>query len=91
MTATLRYIVMPLAWPGIFSALVLLFVCRSGKLATALFLYTSNTIIFSVAMFDLLVARFHEHGRRHGAGTAAILLVFVARAKPLDVLQSISR
>jgi iron(III) transport system permease protein len=89
MTATLRYIVMPLAWPGIFSALVLLFVLSFRELATALFLYTSNTIIFSVAMFDLWSRGSTSTVAVMALVQAAILLVFVAagqaaRRPPID-------
>lgn len=49
---TLRLIVVPLARPGIVSAMILLFVLSFRELATALFLYTSGTQLFSLAMFD---------------------------------------
>ncbi len=49
---TLRVIVVPLARPGIVSAMILLFVLSFRELATALFLYTSGTQLFSLAMFD---------------------------------------
>ena len=50
---TLRLIVIPLARPGIASAAILLFVLSFRELATALFLYTSGTQLFSLAMFDM--------------------------------------
>jgi len=49
---TLRLIVAPLARPGIVSAMILLFVLSFRELATALFLYTTGTQLFSLAMFD---------------------------------------
>ena len=49
---TLRLVVIPLARPGIISAALLLFVLSFRELATALFLYTSGTQLFSLAMFD---------------------------------------
>ena len=52
LVTTLRRIVVPLARPGIVSAMILLFVLSFRELATALFLYTSNTQLFSLAMFD---------------------------------------
>ncbi|HVM79845.1 MAG TPA: iron ABC transporter permease [Stellaceae bacterium] len=50
---TIRRVVVPLAWPGILAAMVLLLVLSFRELATALFLYTSNTEVFSLIMFDL--------------------------------------
>jgi iron(III) transport system permease protein len=50
---TLRRVVVPLAWPGILAAMILLLVLSFRELATALFLYTSNTQVFSLTMFDL--------------------------------------
>lgn len=49
---TLRRIVVPLAWPGILSGMILLMVLSFRELATALFLYTTNTQVFSLTMFD---------------------------------------
>jgi iron(III) transport system permease protein len=49
---TLRRIVVPLAWPGILSAMILLLILSFRELATALFLYTSGTQVFSLTMFD---------------------------------------
>ncbi|MBV9113119.1 MAG: iron ABC transporter permease [Hyphomicrobiales bacterium] len=49
---TLRRIVVPLAWPGILSAIILLLILSFRELATALFLYTSTTQVFSLTMFD---------------------------------------
>lgn len=49
---TLRRVVIPLAWPGILSSMILLLVLSFRELATALFLYTTNTQVFSLAMFD---------------------------------------
>jgi len=50
---TLRRVVVPLAWPGVLAAMVLLLVLSFRELATALFLYTSNTQVLSLTMFDL--------------------------------------
>ncbi len=50
---TLRHVVLPLARPGVASAMILLFVLSFRELATALFLYTSDTQLFSLAMFDM--------------------------------------
>ncbi len=49
---TILRIVVPLARPGIASAMVLLLVLSFREFATALFLYTSGTQVFSLAMFD---------------------------------------
>lgn len=49
---TLRRVVVPLAWPGILASMILLLVLSFRELATALFLYTSNTQVFSLTMFD---------------------------------------
>jgi iron(III) transport system permease protein len=49
---TLRLIVIPLARPGILSAMILLLILSFRELATALFLYTSTTQVFSLTMFD---------------------------------------
>ena len=74
---TLRLIVAPLARPGIISAMILLFVLSFRELATALFLYTSSTQLFSLAMFD-----FWQRGSTGLVAAMAlvqscILLVFV--------------
>ena len=74
---TLRLVVVPLARPGVVSAMILLFVLSFRELATALFLYTSGTQLFSLAMFD--------YWQRGSTGLVAamalaqslILLVFV--------------
>ncbi len=52
MLYTLRRIVAPLAWPGLLSAIILVVVLSFRELATALFLYTTNTVLFSLTMFD---------------------------------------
>ncbi|GGE38236.1 ABC transporter substrate-binding protein [Agaricicola taiwanensis] len=52
-TYTLRRIVFPLALPGIFAAITLLLVLSFRELATALFLYTAKTQVFSLVMLDL--------------------------------------
>jgi iron(III) transport system permease protein len=49
---TLRRVVVPLAWPGILASMTLLLVLSFRELATALFLYTSATQVFSLTMFD---------------------------------------
>jgi len=74
---TLRLIVAPLARPGIVSAMILLFVLSFRELATALFLYTTGTQLFSLAMFD-----FWQRGSTGLVAAMAlvqccILLVFV--------------
>ena len=74
---TLRLVVIPLARPGIVSAALLLFVLSFRELATALFLYTSGTQLFSLAMFD-----FWQRGSTGLVAAMAvvqigILLVFV--------------
>ena len=50
---TLRRIVVPLCWPGILAAMTFLLALSFREIATALFLYTANTQVFSVTMFDL--------------------------------------
>ena len=49
---TLRRVVVPLSWPGVLAAMTLLVVLSFRELATALFLYTTNTVVFSLTMFD---------------------------------------
>jgi iron(III) transport system permease protein len=80
---TLRHVVLPLAWPGIFSALVLLFVLSFRELATALFIYTSNTTIFSVAMFDLWSRGSTSTVAVMALVQAVILLGFVAAGQAI--------
>ncbi len=50
---TLRRIVVPLSWPGILAAMTFLLALSFREIATALFLYTADTQVFSVTMFDL--------------------------------------
>jgi iron(III) transport system permease protein len=52
MLGTLRRIVLPLAWPGLLSAIILLVVMSFRELSAVLFLYTTSTIVFSLSMFD---------------------------------------
>lgn len=52
---TLRRIVVPLSWPGILAAMTFLLALSFREISTALFLYTANTQVFSVTMFDLWV------------------------------------
>ena len=80
---TLLRIVLPLAWPGVLSAMVLLLVLSFREFATALFLYTSGTQVFSLAMFD-----FWERGSTSMVAVmaliqAAILLVIVTAGQVL--------
>lgn len=49
---TLRRVVIPLAWPGLLSGMILVMVLTFRELATALFLYTTSTQVFSLTMFD---------------------------------------
>jgi iron(III) transport system permease protein len=53
MLRTLRHVVIPLAWPGVLAAMILLLVLSFREFATALFLYTSATQVFSLTMFDV--------------------------------------
>jgi iron(III) transport system permease protein len=50
---TLRRIVVPLSWPGIVAAMTFLLALSFREISTALFLYTADTQVFSVTMFDL--------------------------------------
>jgi iron(III) transport system permease protein len=50
---TLRRIVVPLSWPGITAAMTFLLALSFREISTALFLYTADTQVFSVTMFDL--------------------------------------
>lgn len=50
---TMRRVVIPLCMPGIFAAMVLLLVLSFRELATALFLYTAKTQVFSLVMLDM--------------------------------------
>jgi iron(III) transport system permease protein len=52
---TLGRVVLPLTWPGIQSAMILLMIFSFREISTALFLYTANTQVFSVTMFDYWV------------------------------------
>jgi len=49
---TLRTIMLPLARPGVFAAMTLLFVLAIRELGSSLFLYTSNTMVMSVLLLD---------------------------------------
>jgi iron(III) transport system permease protein len=53
MLRTLWKIVVPLAWSGVLAAMILLLVLSFREFATALFLYTSATQVFSLTMFDV--------------------------------------
>jgi iron(III) transport system permease protein len=53
MATTLRRVVVPLAWPGVLAAMILLLVLSFREFATALFLYTSATQVYSLTMFDV--------------------------------------
>ncbi|MGB8607883.1 ABC transporter permease, partial [Bradyrhizobium sp.] len=48
MLGRIRTIVLPLARPGVFAAMTLLFVLAIRELGSSLFLYTSNTMVMSV-------------------------------------------
>jgi iron(III) transport system permease protein len=74
---TLRRIVVPLAWPGILSSMILLLVLSFRELATALFLYTSNTQVFSLTMFDFWLRGSTSLVAVMALVQAAILLIFV--------------
>jgi iron(III) transport system permease protein len=50
---TLRRVVVPLSWPGIVAAMTFLLALSFREISTALFLYTADTQVFSVTMFDL--------------------------------------
>jgi len=52
---TLRRVVAPLASPGVRSAAILLIIFSFREISTAIFLYTSDTQVFSVTMFDYWV------------------------------------
>jgi len=52
MLATIRTIVLPLARPGVFAAMTLLFVLAIRELGSSLFLYTSNTMVMSVLLLE---------------------------------------
>ena len=72
---TLRRVVIPLAWPGMLAAMILLLVLSFRELATALFLYTANTQVFSVTMFD-----FWERGSTGLVAVMALLQSLVLLA-----------
>ncbi|MGH7154071.1 MAG: ABC transporter permease [Acetobacteraceae bacterium] len=67
---TILRIVVPLARPGMVSAAILLLVLSFREFATALFLYTSNTQVFSLTMFD-----FWERG---STGLVAVMALIQA-------------
>jgi iron(III) transport system permease protein len=50
--ATIASIVLPLARPGVFASMTLLFVLAIRELGSSLFLYTSNTMVMSVLLLD---------------------------------------
>jgi iron(III) transport system permease protein len=80
---TLRRIVIPLAWPGILASMILLLVLSFREFATALFLYTSSTQVFSLAMFD-----FWERGSTSlvavmALAQSALLLLFITIGRML--------
>ncbi len=80
---TLRCVVIPLARPGIVSAALLLFVLSFRELATALFLYTSGTQLFSLAMFDFWQRGSTGLVAAMAVVQIAILLVLVLAAQRL--------
>ncbi|MGE0750422.1 MAG: ABC transporter permease [Variibacter sp.] len=49
---TIRTIVLPLARPGVISAMTLLFILAIRELGSSLFLYTSNTMVMAVLLLD---------------------------------------
>src|SRR5262249_33435002 len=69
--STIGTIVMPLARPGIVSAMTLLFVLAIRELGSSLFLYTNKTMIMAVMLLD-----YYESGDL--GGTAAFSLLQIA-------------
>ncbi len=49
---TIRTIVLPLARPGVISAMTLLFILAIRELGSSLFLYTSDTMVMAVLLLD---------------------------------------
>jgi iron(III) transport system permease protein len=50
--ATIAFIVLPLARPGVIASMTLLFVLAIRELGSSLFLYTSDTMVMSVLLLD---------------------------------------
>ncbi|MGE0749736.1 MAG: ABC transporter permease [Variibacter sp.] len=74
---TLRRVVIPLAWPGILASMTLLLVLSFRELATALFLYTSTTQVFSLTMFDYWLRGSTSLVAVMALVQTAVLLIFV--------------
>src|SRR5205807_2429760 len=68
---TIRTIVLPLARPGTFAAMTLLFILAIRELGSSLFLYTSDTMVMAVLLLD-----YYEGGNT--GKTAAFSLVQTA-------------
>lgn len=73
--ATIRRIVVPLSRPGISAAMILLIVLSGRELATALFLYTSNSAILEISMFN-----FYQRGYINSMAILAIVQSIVMAA-----------
>ncbi len=72
LATTLRRVVVPLAWPGVLAATILLLVLSFREFATALFLYTSATQVYSLTMFDVW-----ERGSTNLVAAMALIQAFL--------------
>jgi iron(III) transport system permease protein len=73
--ATIRRVVVPLSRPGTSAAMILLIVLSTRELATALFLYTSQSSILAVTMFN-----FYQRGLINSMAILAIVQSLVMAA-----------
>ncbi|MCO5090217.1 iron ABC transporter permease [Bosea sp. (in: a-proteobacteria)] len=70
---TVTSIVLPLAWPGLVSAMTLLFVLAVRELGSSLFLYSSDTIVMAVLLLDIYESG--NIGRAAAFGLIQIVLI----------------
>ena len=74
---TFRRIELPLAWPGIVSALALTFAHTLGEFGVVLMIggnIPGETQTLSIAIYDRVQAFKNARGRRHGGGAARLLV-----------------
>jgi len=82
---TIRTIVLPLARPGVISAMTLLFVLAIRELGSSLFLYTSDTTVMAVLLLD------YYEGGNTGKTAAFSVVQTVLIAVLVGLLNWISR
>lgn len=83
---TLRRVTLPLCWPGLVSAMILILVLSFRELATALFLFTSSTQVLSVTMFDYWISGHVQSVAVMALLQAAVLLAILGFGRLLQKL-----